>query len=75
MQPNGRVIRVAKEHNAIKVSGDGIPTALLFPESENKFFIQDFNVQLEFIRNELEQAFHMLIYENGIEIMDIKKIQ
>lgn len=74
-QPNGRFIRVAKEGNTIRVSGDGIPTALLSPQSQNKFFLQDFDLQLEFVKDESESVLHMIIYENGIQVMDIEKIR
>jgi len=75
LQSGGRVINVAKEGNAIKVSGDGIPTAVLYPESKNKFFLKDFDVRLEFIKNESESTMHMIIHENGNQILDIKKVQ
>ncbi len=74
-QPNGRFIIVVKEGNAIRVSGDGIPTALLFPQSQNRFFLQDFDVQLEFVKDESESVMHMIIYENGKQIMDTEKIR
>lgn len=74
-QPNGRFIRVVKEGNAIRVSGDGIPTGLLFPQSQNKFFWQKFDVQLEFVRDKAESVLHMIIYENGKQVMDTVKIR
>ena len=74
-QPNGSLIRVIKKGNAVRVSGDGIPTALLFPESKNKFFWQDYDVTLEFIRNKNNSALLMIIYENGKKVMEAVKIR
>lgn len=74
-QTNGRIMKVAREINAIKVSGDGIPTALLFPESENKFFLKDFDVQLEFIKDENNKVIKLIIYENGKRGMEVKRLE
>ena len=74
-QANGRFIKVAREGNSIKVSGDGVPTALLYPEAENKFFLQDFDVRLEFVQKTFEPIMHLIIYENGKQILDIQRIQ
>jgi CubicO group peptidase (beta-lactamase class C family) len=73
IQPNGRSMLVAREDNAIRVSGDGIPTFLLFPEAENRFFIKDFDVQLEFITDENHKVIKLIIYENGKKGMEAQK--
>ncbi|MGD0782025.1 MAG: serine hydrolase [Candidatus Aminicenantales bacterium] len=73
VQPNGRIMLVAREDNAIRVSGDGIPTFLLYPEAENKFFIKDFDVQLEFIGDENHKVIKLIIYENGKRGMEALK--
>ena len=73
IQPNGRIMLVAREDQAIRVSGDGIPTFLLYPEAENKFFIKDFDVQLEFIRDENHKVIKLAIYENGKKGMEAQK--
>lgn len=73
IQPNGRTMIVAKEDNAIRVSGDGLPTAVLFPEAENKFFLKDFDVQLVFMRDETNKVAKLIIYENGKQVMEVQK--
>ena len=71
-QPNGRVMRVIREGNAIKVSGEGIPTGILYPKSRNTFFLPNYDVQLEF-RNETDTSVRMTIYENGKFVMQAVK--
>ncbi|KAI9437357.1 beta-lactamase/transpeptidase-like protein [Russula earlei] len=72
-QSNGKIMNVVKEGNAIKVSGDGVPTAILYPESETRFFLPDYDVQLEFGRAGTADANTLTIYENGKQVMKISK--
>jgi CubicO group peptidase (beta-lactamase class C family) len=67
-QSNGKLMKVEQEGSGIKVSGDGIPTAVLFPESENKFFLEGYDVQLEF-----PDTSSLIISENGRQIMKIHR--
>ncbi|HVV05862.1 MAG TPA: serine hydrolase [Puia sp.] len=69
-QSNGKLLKVEKEGNALKVSGDGAPTAVLFPESETKFFLDGYDVQMEF-----PDADTLVIYENGRQVMKIHRKQ
>jgi CubicO group peptidase (beta-lactamase class C family) len=72
-QPNGRVWRITKEDNAIRMSGDGLPTFVLYPETENKFFLKDIDAQLEFIRDENHKVTKLITYENGKKSMEAQK--
>jgi CubicO group peptidase (beta-lactamase class C family) len=67
-QSNGKLMKVEQEGNAIKVSGDGVPTAVLFPESKNKFFLDGYDVQLEF-----PDLHSLIVYENGKQVMRINR--
>jgi CubicO group peptidase (beta-lactamase class C family) len=67
-QSNGKLMKVEQEGNAIKVSGDGVPTAVLFPESQNKFFLDGYDVQLEF-----PDDHSLIIYEGGKQVMKITR--
>jgi CubicO group peptidase (beta-lactamase class C family) len=69
-QSNGKVLNIVKEGNAIKVSGDGAPTAVLVPETNNTFFLPDYDVQLVFPDNGT-----LVIYENGKQVMKINRKQ
>jgi CubicO group peptidase (beta-lactamase class C family) len=73
IQPNGRTMIITREGNAIKMSGEGLPTFVLYPESENKFFLKDFDAQLEFIRDETHKVIKLITYENGKMGMEEQK--
>ena len=47
-QSNGKLLKVEQAGNALKISGDGLPTAVVYPESDNKFFLDGYDVQLQF---------------------------
>jgi hypothetical protein len=67
-QPNGKMMRIVQKGNAIEVSGDGLPTGVLFPESATKFFLEGYDVQIEFT-----DSSSLIIYENGRQVMKIGK--
>ncbi|MBS1530221.1 MAG: beta-lactamase family protein [Bacteroidetes bacterium] len=67
-QGNGKLMKVEQDGNAIKVSGDGLPTAVLFPESNSKFFLEGYDVQLEF-----PDTHSLIVYENGKQVMKINR--
>lgn len=69
-QTNDKMLKVEKEGNALKVSGDGAPTAVLFPESATKFFLEGYDVQMEF-----PDTNTLVIYENGRQVMKIHRKQ
>jgi hypothetical protein len=45
---NSRNFTLTKGDSVLILSGGGMPTTNLYPEAENKFFIKDANVQIEF---------------------------
>lgn len=67
-QSNGKQMKVEQDGNAIRVSGDGLPTAVLFPESTSKFFLEGYDVQLEFPDNN-----SLIVYEGGKQVMKITR--
>jgi CubicO group peptidase (beta-lactamase class C family) len=73
-QQSGKLLTVTKDGNAIKVSAEGAPTALLFPESTNKFFLQDYPVQIEFHASESDKPSTLIMYEGGKHIMELIKV-
>ncbi len=74
VQPNGKNITVTREPNAIKFSGEGMPTHVLYPLAENRFFLKDVDVQMEFVRDAADKVTSLVIYENGKPVMDVKRI-
>lgn len=68
VQSNGKELKVEQESDAIKVSGDGAPTAVLYPDSPNTFFLEGYDVQLVF-----PDLNTLVIYENGKQVMQIRR--
>jgi CubicO group peptidase (beta-lactamase class C family) len=73
IQPNGRIMIVAKQDDALRISGEGIPTLILYPETESKFFVRDFDAELEFIKDETGKVIKLATYENGNKGMEAAK--
>jgi CubicO group peptidase (beta-lactamase class C family) len=42
---------ITKGDGVLIISGSGVPTVKLYPEKENKFFLKEFNVQFEFVKD------------------------
>jgi CubicO group peptidase (beta-lactamase class C family) len=68
VQSNGKEIKLEQAGNGIKVSGDGVPTAILYPESSNAFFLEGYDVQMKF-----PDVNTLAIYENGKQVMQIPR--
>jgi CubicO group peptidase (beta-lactamase class C family) len=66
----GRNLIIIKEDSALKISGNGVPTLKLYPETENKFFPKDFDVQFEFVKDD-----SLIITANGKIDCTAKKIK
>jgi len=73
VQANGMQITVARENNALKASGDNISPVMLYPESENKFFLKDFDAQMEFVKDATNKVSGLIIYNNGRQVMEAKR--
>ena len=66
---DNRELTIVKGDGVLKFSGTGLPDVILYPESENKFFLKDFDVQFEFIS---EDSFNLI--SNGTIDWTAKKI-
>ncbi len=67
-QSNGKLIKVEQAGNALKVSGDGIPTAVIYPESVNQFFLEGYDVQLKF-----PDTNTLVVIENGKQVLSVNR--
>lgn len=47
----GTEYTITKGDGTLVISGSSVPTVKLYPEKENKFFLKEFNVQFEFIKD------------------------
>ncbi|TCS90239.1 hypothetical protein EDD80_101438 [Anseongella ginsenosidimutans] len=54
------------------VSGTGF-NAVLYPESKTKFFIKERDLGFEFVRNEKNEVFKILVYEKGAVVDELLK--
>lgn len=68
VQSNGKLLKIEKEGNALKVSGDGLPTAVVYPESNNKFFLDGYDVQLEF-----PDTNSLVVFESGKLVLKVNR--
>ena len=67
-QSNGQLIKLEQLGNAIKASGDGVPTMVFYPESNNKFFVEGYDVQFEFPDNN-----SLVVYEGGKQVLNVNR--
>src|SRR6185503_20376179 len=67
-QSNGKLVKVEVAGNALKISGDGIPTAVVFQESNNQFFMEGYDVQLAF-----PDAGSMVVTESGKQVLKVTR--
>lgn len=65
----GRNLTIIKEDSVLSLSGNGVPTVTLYPETEDKFFLMDLGVQFEFINDD-----SLVITANGKIDCTAKKI-
>lgn len=72
-EPDGRAYIVEPVKNGLKVSGKGSPTAILFPESNNTFFMSNYDITIEFIKTKNSPGYSMHIYENGNRVVLAKR--
>ena len=67
---DNRELTIEKGDGVLNFSGTGLPDVILYPESENKFFLKDFDVQFEFIS---EDSFNLI--SNGTIDWSAKKVK
>jgi hypothetical protein len=48
----GRNLSIIREDSTLKFIGISLPTVKLYPESEKRFFLKDFDVQFEFVNDD-----------------------
>jgi hypothetical protein len=74
LQPDGKQITLTSKPNALEVSAEGMPPTLMYPEAEDKFFIKDFDLQVEFQKAKDSKISGFILYNSGKQVMDIKRI-
>jgi CubicO group peptidase (beta-lactamase class C family) len=70
-ESNGKHIQVRAIANAIQVSGDGIPSATLVPESTDHFFLEGYDVQMKFTKDRQDEL--LQIFESQKLVAELRK--
>ena len=66
----GRNLAIDREDSTLKFTGTGLPNVKLYPESEKKFFLKDFDVQFDFVNDD-----SLVLISNGKIDWTAKKIK
>ncbi len=72
--PDGKNVTVTREPNAIKLTGEGRPTQILYPLAENRFFVKEFDLQMEFVKDAADKVTNLVVYQNGKQVGDMKRM-
>jgi CubicO group peptidase (beta-lactamase class C family) len=68
-------INITKEGSEFSISGEGMPTGKLLIRAENKFFIEGYSYQYEFVSDENNTQTILNITDKGKLILSAKKIK
>jgi hypothetical protein len=60
------------EGSNLLMDGSGFHS-ILYPESKNMFFVKDRDLEFEFIKNEKNQVFKIIVHENGAVMDELLK--
>ncbi|HEY9167842.1 MAG TPA: serine hydrolase domain-containing protein [Candidatus Kryptonia bacterium] len=63
----------SKQSNEITLVVGGLPKSALYPESANKFFMRELDIQVEFVRDNAETVTGMILYYNGAKAFEATK--
>jgi CubicO group peptidase (beta-lactamase class C family) len=65
----------SKKENEITISVGGLPKSDLHPESENKFFMKDLDIQVEFVKDDAGTVTKLILYYNGNKAFEANKLK
>jgi CubicO group peptidase (beta-lactamase class C family) len=68
------IITITKEGNKLMGQATGHPLVELFPESENEFFIKEFDAKIKFVKSDRGPVTHSVVSLNGWDTQ-AKKIE
>ena len=69
----GSLITIIREGTDLSISGDGMPSGKLLVKAENKFFLEGYDYQYEFVRDENYTETILYITKNGKLVLFAKK--
>lgn len=77
-QASDRIINIKREHNILRITdiNDGKVgwSAEILPETENKFYLNYENAQVEFVRQG-KKVVKLVIYENGKKLEEARRVE
>ncbi len=65
---------LSKRPNEITLIVGGLPKSDLYPESETKFFMREYDIQVEFVKDNAGSVTNMILYFNGNKAFEANKI-
>ncbi len=71
---DGTAVILTREKGAMKISGDGMPNAVCYPQAENRFFIRDMDLEMEFRKDNVDKVSNLVFYSEGKEVLDAKRV-
>lgn len=66
---------VSKKENEITISVGGLPKSNLHPEAENKFFMRELDIQVEFVKDDAGVITKLILYYNGNKAFEANKLK
>jgi CubicO group peptidase (beta-lactamase class C family) len=66
---------VSKRSDQITLTVGGLPKSDLYPESENKFFMREYDIQVQFVKDSTGQVANMVLYFNGNKAFETQKVK
>jgi CubicO group peptidase (beta-lactamase class C family) len=70
---DGKVRRISRRGDTLVLSGGGWPTAEFHPQAENKFFMREMDIQLEFVTDGAGPR--VIVSMNGNKISEGKRLE
>jgi CubicO group peptidase (beta-lactamase class C family) len=65
----------SKTANEITISVAGLPKSNLYAEAENKFFMKEFDIRVEFVKDDSKTTKKMILYYNGNKAFESNKLK
>jgi CubicO group peptidase (beta-lactamase class C family) len=71
---DGDVFTLTREPGVLKIVKDDEAPYILYPQAEDKFFLEYFDFTIEFLKDNTDKVAKMVAYYEGQKIIDAKKI-
>ena len=72
---DGDIFKLTREPGVLKIVKDKEAPYILYPQAEDRFFLEDFDFTIEFLKDDADTVSKMVAYYEGQKIIDAKKIR